>query len=196
MDGPAQRRARPGHAQRLGAPPLEGKEFAAYRAKADSETILGLGLAMRFPIGQYFEDKLVNLGQNRFAFRPQLGVVHNWGKWSAELTTEAGFFTDNDEFFNGNRLGQDPAYSADAHLIYTFRPGLWLATSIGYGGGGETAVNSASNDNRQSNLGWGVSLGLPITRAIGVKLAYIGTRTQVRTGLDSDTFLCAFSVAW
>ena len=28
--------------------------------------------------------------------------------WSAELTTQAWFFTDNDDFFNGKQLGQDP----------------------------------------------------------------------------------------
>jgi hypothetical protein len=60
-------------------------------------------------------------------FRPQFGVVHDWGKWSAELTTTASLFTDNDEFFNGERVEQAPLYSADTHLIYTFRPGLWLA---------------------------------------------------------------------
>jgi len=180
----------------FGAPPLAGKEFADYRAKTDSETIIGAGFVMQLPTGEYFDDKLINLGGNRFAFRPQLGVVHNSGKWSAELTTAAGFFTDNDEFFNGKRLEQDPVYTADANLIYTFRPGLWLAGSVGYGGGGTTTVNEVSNDNSQSNLGFGIGLGIPINRAIGVKLAYIGNRTQARTGLDADTFTCAVSVMW
>lgn len=178
----------------FGAPPLAGKEFAEYRAKADHETIVGMGLVLQLPTGQYYDDKLINLGNNRFTFRPQLGAVHNFGKWSAEITTQAWFLTDNNEFFNGKRLGQDPLYGVDAHLIYTFRPGLWLAGSVGYSGGGVTAVNGDSSDNRQSNLGFGVGLGIPITRAVGVKIAYIGTRTQVRTGLDSDTFTCAFSV--
>jgi len=178
----------------FGAPPLTGKEFAGYRAKADHETIVGLGLIVQLPTGQYYDDKLINLGNNRFAFRPQLGVVHNFGKWSAELTTQAWFFADNDDFFNGKRLRQDPILTADAHLIYTFRPGLWLAGSFGYGAGGVTAVNGVASDNSQSNLGFGFGLGIPISRGIGVKLAYIGTRTEARTGLDSDTFTCAVSV--
>jgi hypothetical protein len=143
-----------------------------------------------------FVDKLINLGNNRFSFRPQLGAVHNWGKWSAELTVAGMFFTDNNEFFNGKRLQQDPVYTADAHLIYTFRPGLWLASSVGYAGGGVTTVNGVSNDNNQSNVGWGLSLGLPISRAVGVKFGCIGTRTQVGTGQDTDTFACAISVMW
>ncbi len=180
----------------IGAPPLAGKEFAEYRAKADHETIVGAGLIVQFPTGQYYDDKLINLGNNRFAFRPQLGVVHNWGKWTAELTGQGWFFTDNNDFFNGKRLEQDPMYGADSHLIYTFRPGLWVSGSFGYAGGGETAVNGVSNNDNQCNIGWGLAVGLPISRAVGVKLAYIGTRTEVSTGMNSDTFLCAISVMW
>jgi hypothetical protein len=180
----------------IGAPPLAGKEFAEYRAQADHETIVGMGLVVQLPTGQYYDDKLINLGGNRFTFRPQLGAVHNWGKWSAELTAAGLFFTDNNDFFNGKRLEQDPIYGADAHLIYTFRPGLWLAGSFGYSGGGTTTVNGASNDNSQSNLGWGLALGLPLSRAVGVKIGYVGTRTEVGTGMDTDTFACAISVMW
>ena len=70
-----------------GAPPLEGKEFAAYRAKVDVETIFGAALVVHLPTGDYMSDKLINLGTNRFTFRPQFGVVHNRGKCSLELTT-------------------------------------------------------------------------------------------------------------
>lgn len=181
----------------LGAPPLAGKEFAEYRAtQTEHETIVGAGLVVQLPTGQYHADKLINLGGNRFTFRPQLGAVHNWGKWSAELTLAGVFYTDNNDFFHGKRLEQDPMYNADTHLIYTFRPGLWAAGSFGYNGGGLTTVNGVSSDNAQSNLGWGFSVGLPLSRAVGMKFGYIGTRTQVGTGMDSDTFISAVSVMW
>ena len=57
-------------------------------------------------------------------------------------------------------------------------------------------MNGNSNDNNQSNLGWGFALGLPINRAVGVKVGYIGTRTEVSTGMNTDTFLAAISVMW
>lgn len=179
-----------------GAPPLKGKEFAEYRAQADHETIVGAGLVVQLPTGEYFDDKLINLGSNRFTFRPQLGAVHNIGKWSMELTAAAWIYTDNDDFFNGKKLEQDPLYTADAHLIYTFRPGLWLGASLGYGGGSESTVNGVSGDDRQNNLGWGLGLGIPINRTLGVKVAYIGTRAHARTGMNTDTLSCAFSVMW
>lgn len=180
----------------VGAPPLTGKEFAEYRARTDRETIVGAGLVVQFPTGEYFDDKLINLGGNRFTFRPQFGVVHNVGKWSMEITTAAWLFTDNDAFFNGRHLAQDPLFTADGHLIYTFRPGLWASASVGYGLGGETIVDGAPSDNVLSNLGWGFALGIPINRSIGIKLAYVGTRAFARTGSNTDTLTCGLSVSW
>lgn len=128
--------------------------------------------------------------------RPQIGARHNWGRWTAELTAQIWFYTGNNDFFNGLQLEQAPLGTLDANLIYTFRPGLWAAASVGYAGGGTTTVNGASNDDRQSNLGFGFSVGLPLSRAVGVKLYYLGGRTEVHTGQNSDTFACALSAMW
>jgi hypothetical protein len=179
-----------------GAPPLEGKEYAAYRAETDVETIVGTGLVVQIPTGDYMDDKLINLGTNRFTFRPQIGVVHTRGKWSMEVTGAAWIFTDNDEFFNGNKLEQDPLYTFQGHLTHTFRPGLWATASAGYGYGGQSTVNGAEKDDRKENLAWALSLGYPITRQLGVKVAYIGTRTQESVGLDTDTIAVSFSIFW
>lgn len=179
-----------------GAPPLEGKEFAAYRAKVDVETIFGTALVVQLPTGDYMDDKLINLGTNRFTFRPQLGVVHNRGKWSVELTGVIWLYTDNDDFFNGNKHEQDPLYTFETHLVYTFRPGLWAATGAGYGYGGESTVNGVEKNDRRGNLAWALSLGYSITRQFGVKVAYLGTRTQEPVGQDNDSIAVGFSSFW
>ena len=180
----------------IGAPPLAGKEFAAYNAATTCEDIVGVGLLVRLPTGEYFDDKLINLGSNRYTFTPQFGWVHNQGKWSTELSGSVNFTTDNEEFFRGKTLEEDPYFVGQAHVSYTFRPGLWLTASTGYGLGGESSVNSVPADDPKGNFGWGLSLGIPINRAMGFKLAYIGTRTQEDTGADTDTFSLAFSMMW
>jgi hypothetical protein len=179
-----------------GAPPLEGKEFAAYRAKANVETIVGTALVVQFPTGDYMDDKLINLGTNRFTFRPQLGLVHNRGKWSLELTSAVWLYTDNNDFFNGNKLEQDPYYTIQTHLIYTFRPGLWTAASAGYGYGGISTVNGVEKNDRRENLAWALSFGFPITRQLGVKVIYLATRSQESIGKDTDSIGVAFSIFW
>ena len=180
----------------FGAPPLEGKEFAAYRAKVDIETIFGAALVAHLPTGDYMNDKLINLGTNRFTFRPQLGVVHNRGKWSFELTGSVWLYTDNNDFFNGNKLEQDPYYTIQTHLVYNFRPGLWASASAGYGYGGESTVSGVEKNDRRENLGWALSFGLPITRQLDVKFAYRAIRAQESIGQDSNDFGMAFSIFW
>lgn len=181
----------------FGAPPLKGKEFAAYRASvAHCETIVGVGLAVQLPTGHYRKDRLLNLGTNRFTFRPQLGVVHNRGKWSGELTASAWLFTDNDEFWDGNTIENDPLFTLQGHLVYTFRPGLWIASGVAYGSGLTTTVNGTNKHDQRENLLFGVSLGIPINRQLGFKIGYLGMRTQEDVGLDADTFVAAFSVLW
>jgi hypothetical protein len=179
-----------------GAPPLSGKEYVAYRSKVDVETIVGMGLVMRFPTGDYKKDKLINLGKNRFTFRPQLGASHIRGKWTAELTTDAAFYTDNNEFFNGNTLEQDPLYVVRTNLIHTFRPGFWASTGFGYQYGGENSVNGIGSNNRLQDIGWSFSLAYPINRSAGISVKYIGVRTQESTGLDTDTVIAGVSFAW
>ena len=179
-----------------GAPPLEGKEFAAYRAKTNVETIVGTALVVQLPTGDYMDDKLINLGTNRFTFRPQFGVVHNRGKWSLELTGAVWLYTDNNDFFNGNKLEQDPYYTIQTHLIYTFHPGFWTAASAGYGYGGKSTISGEEKNDLRENLAWALSFGFPITRQLGVKFIYLVTRSQESIGQDTDSIGAAFSIFW
>jgi len=179
-----------------GAPPLKGKEYAAYRAAQKVETIVGVGFSVQLPTGDYMDDKLINLGTNRYTFRPQLGVIHSRGKWSLETTGTVAFHTDNTDFFNGKKLEQDPLYTLQSHLIYTFRPGVWGSASGGYSYGKRSTVDGVEKDDRKEFLAWAFSFGFPISRHLGAKVAYIGTRTQESTGIDSDTVAVGFSAFW
>ncbi len=180
----------------MGAPPLKGAELAKYRATTPNETIIGSGLSVQAPLGEYYDDKLLNLGENRYTIRPELGVEHRRGKWLTELTGSAAFFTDNDDFWNGNRREQDMIYILQGHLAYTFRPGLWVSCGTGYGFGGESTINGTPKNDPKGNLVTGCSVGMPVTRSIGVKIGYLNSRTQEDTGSDSDTIAIATSMFW
>ena len=180
-----------------GAPPLEGKEFKEYRKSvADCETLVGAAIIVQLPTGDYSNDQLINLGTNRFTFRPQLGVVHQRGRWTYEVSGAVWMFTDNDDFWKGTEREQAPFYTIQGHLIYTFRPGLWLSSSVGYGYGAQNTINGDVKDDRGENLAFALAAGYSISRNMGFKLAYIGTRTQTDKGFDSDSVAVAFSVIW
>jgi Putative MetA-pathway of phenol degradation len=179
-----------------GAPPLNGKEFTNYRRTANSETIIGAALAVRLPTGDYDKNKLINLGKNRYSLRPQLGIQHTSGQWSAELTAEVAFFSDNDKFYNGNKLEQDHLYILHGHVMHNFRPGHWIALSAGIDHGGESNINGIEKDNQKRNTGWALTYAIPINRKSGVNIGYIQSKTHKDIGSDTDTFVVAFSRMW
>ena len=160
------------------------------------ETIVGAALTIRLPTGNYQEDKLINLGKNRFAFRPQLGIIHTRSKWTTELTGEVAFYTKNDAFFHGNTLEQKPLYIMHGHLIRTFKPGQWVAMSIGYDYGGENTLNGVDKDDKKQNFAWKLSYAHPINSSLGINIFYLGTRTHELTGSDYDTLSVNMAFVW
>ena len=180
----------------LGAPPLQGKDYAAYRRATERETIAGAGLAVHLPLGEYFDDKLLNLGGNRFIFRPELGVVHDWGNWSVELTGSVWLYTDNDDFFGGRRREQDPLYTLQTQLVYNFARGLWIAAGTGYGIGAESKIDDVRKDDESENIVWALSFGFPIVKRLAGKIGYIGSETLESTGADTNAISLGFVVSW
>ena len=63
----------------IGAPPLSGRRVRRIQGRSTKARQSWMGLEVQLPTGQYLNDKLLNLGTNRFTFRPQLGVVHRRG---------------------------------------------------------------------------------------------------------------------
>jgi hypothetical protein len=82
-----------------GAPALSVKDFASYH----QDLIIGASLQVTPPLGQYDDKKVVNLGNNRWSFKPELGISKALGPWTLELVPSAIFFTDTTDFFSAAR---------------------------------------------------------------------------------------------
>jgi Putative MetA-pathway of phenol degradation len=148
------------------------------------------------PFGQYYADRLLNVGSNRWAFKPDLGISQPIGPWSLELSGGAWFFTDNPHSFGGTRLAQDPIGTTQAHVGYTFLPGLWLAADATYYAGGRTTVNGIRNDDRQESTRVGLTLSLPIAKGYALKLAWTDTVTARLSGSGFTTYMVTFQITW
>ncbi len=159
-----------------------------------SKTVVGAGIAVTVPTGEYDKNKLINLGQNRFTIRPQMGVVHTRGAWSYEVTGSVFFFTDNDDYFKNRVQEQDPLYAIQSHVVYTFSPGMWTSLSAGYGWGGNTSIDKVSKDNEWDNFMTALSFGFPLSRTQSVKLNYLHAQTQNVTGSNTNTLSMGWSV--
>ena len=77
----------------LGGRALTPQEFA--RAPRAQPTIVGVSLAVAPPLGQYTGRKLINIGANRWAFKPEVGVSHALGRWTIEGYGGVVLFTTN-----------------------------------------------------------------------------------------------------
>jgi hypothetical protein len=179
-----------------GAPAIEAKDFAEHRAAQKRSTVVGVAVAVQVPLGEYFDEKLINLGTNRFIIRPQIGVVHNRGKWGFEFTGSTWVYTDNDDFFGGRKLENKPFYTVQGHIEYHFVPKFWLAGGLAFGIGAESTVSGDHKDDRRENLVYSVSVGYSITRNFGVKLGYLGTSALARTGTDFDSLIMSATFFW
>ena len=76
-----------------GAPALTLPEFADWQ----QDLIVGVSLRVSAPWGQYDDSRVVNIGANRWAFKPEVGVSKAVGPWTLEVTAAALLFTDNDD---------------------------------------------------------------------------------------------------
>lgn len=176
-----------------GAPALEPQEFRDYIQKEEERTVAGVACAVRVPLGEYNSDKLINLGEHRYSFQPQIGVVHTIGPWSFEATASLFAYTDNNNFFGGHRLEQDPLYAIQVHVVRTFQ-GWWLSAGSAYGRGGRTSIDGVEDDDIRSNLLYGVSGGLSIAANQSLNLMYIRQDALSKVGGDFHNVIVTWAI--
>ena len=176
-----------------GSPALTPQEFAKRRRRG---LIVGASLSVTAPASQYDKTKLVNLGTNRWAFKPELGISYPRKKWYFDFYGGVWFFTENSSFFPGQSMRrQDPLSSFQAHVSYNVRPRLWLALDGTWYGGGATEVNGGPPSGRQSNSRAGVTLSLPIRKSQSLKINFSRGAT-VRAGSNFTSLGVAWQFLW
>ena len=174
-----------------GGEALAPKEFSQRKPV----TIIGASVSIVVPTGQYDPVRLVNPGSNRWAFKPEIGISRTLHSWMLELDLGSWLFIQNSNFFQGQVREQAPIGSAQAHLSYTFRPGLWVALDGTYYTGGRTHINGVRSNDLQQNSRLGSTLALPLTRSQSLKLAYNRGAT-VRVGGNFTTFGITYQLRW
>src|SRR5262245_46182057 len=141
-----------------GAPAMTPQTNAAYRM----HTIVGASLTVAAPLGQYDHSKVLNLGSNRWAVKPEIGISRAVGRWIVEGMAGVWLFTDNTEFSGGSTREQEPIASVQGHLTYRFNRRVWLAGDANFYRGGRTTVDGVAHLDIQSNarVGWTFSWAL------------------------------------
>lgn len=174
-----------------GAPALSLPEFARYK----QDLLIGASVQVSAPLGQYDSDRLINLGNNRWFVKPDIGISRQWGDVTLELASGVTLFTDNDDFFGGQKLEQEPLYITQFHLTYNIVPGVWAALSGNYDFGGRTTVDGKKKDDFQKNARLGLTFALPVNRNNSIKL-YASTGVHTTVGNDYDLVGALWQYRW
>lgn len=175
----------------LGGPALTPAQFASRRPG----TVVGTSLTVVAPTGPADPDRLINIGTNRWGFKPEVGISQPIGQWFVEGSVGVWLFTDNDNFYGGTHREQDPIVTLQAHVSYTFRPRLWLAANMTYYEGGQSTLDGVPKDDRQSNARVGLTLAVPLSARNSLKLSWSEGATT-RIGGDFSSYAVAWQYAW
>src|SRR5664279_2786077 len=175
----------------LGSPVLSPKEFRLFQ----EHTVLGASIVISVPIGQYFPDKLINLGANRWGFKPEIGFSHREGRLYYEMYTGVWFFTNNNNFFKNSQLDQKPLFAFQAHIDYVFKSKMWVALNGGFAVGGQTTLNSVQRDDTQQNWRAGATFSVPLNVHQSLK-AMLNTGVATRAGQNYTAFTVVYQYIW
>ena len=182
-----------------GGPAMTVRDFQKWRQK----TIVGVSLRVVAPTGQYDPTKLINWGNNRWGFKPELGLSRRWGHWVVDAYGGAWFYTTNPEFFSKNQFNpgvskqtQAPIGAFEGHLSYDVKPRLWASFDGNFWFGGTTSLNGVENPSstlRSSRVGGTVSF--PVTKHQSIKLSY-SNGTYVKYGGDFQNVSVGWQYSW
>jgi len=183
----------------IGGPAMEPGEWVKWQQR----TLLGASLKIVIPVGQYDPTKLINLGSNRWAFKPELGFSHRHDHWILDAYGAGWFFTKNPEFFSHNPYfagtrsqTQAPIGIVEMHVSYDVRPRLWVSLDANFWYGGETTVSGVENPQTvQRSSRAGVTISIPLRARQSIKLGF-ADGAYARFGGDYRILSVAWQYSW
>ena len=124
-----------------------------------------MSLTVTAPTGLYHPNKILNLGSDRWSFKPEIALSHPFGpehKWEFDAYANSYFYTDNTSYHGREILQQQPLPGVEGHISYSFNDSLWASLDTRYSLRGTTLVNSVDQNNAQQNLILGTEINVSI----------------------------------
>ena len=176
-----------------GAPAVSLLEFA----KAPRRTILGASVTVLAPTGEFFPNKLINLGTNRWSFKPEFALSQPFReRWLLDAYGGVWFFTANNSFYPGAAIKtQEPIGTFQWHVSYNFTRQLWAAIDATYYFGGRTTIQGVEGNDLLSNSRAGGTLVVPVGKRHSVKLA-VSRGAIIRYGANFTTYSFGWQTGW
>ena len=175
----------------IGAPARGLADFI----RSEKETNVGLSFTMGVPSGQYDSNKLINLGANRWSFKPEVGLSHRRGRWIFEGALGWWYFSANKEPFAGATQEQSSIVSLQGHLSYNLPNRMWAGFDANFFSGGQTRIDGETTGDFFRNARLGATFAVPLGRRHSLKFNY-SSGFVTRTGTDFSAFSVAYQFIW
>jgi len=134
-----------------GGPALSVAQFESYKPTS----IVGVSLSITAPTGLYDSNKILNLGADRWSFKPEVALSLPFGpqqKWQVDAYANAYFYSDNTSYHGRQILRQEPLPGFEGHLSYSANDNVWISADTRYSFRGATLVNGVDQGNPQQNF--------------------------------------------
>jgi hypothetical protein len=176
-----------------GAPAMTPQQFA----KSPRRPIVGTSITIVAPTGQYGSERLINLGNNRWAFKPEVALSYPLGHgWLADMYGGVWMFTSNGSFYPGTAVRrQKPIGALQAHVSYSLSVKAWCAFDATWYAGGQPLVDDVPQGAPQRNSRVGATLVVPVASRHSIKVSW-STGVTDRFGTDFNTVSVGWQTAW
>ena len=180
---------------RLGVNLLGRAMTPAEFARRKPSTTLGVSVTVIMPTGTYDRTSLINVGSNRWTFKPEVGVEQPMGKWFTDLSAGVWIFGENTDYFGGRTLRQAALDIFQFHVGYVFRQNQWLALDGNYYSGGATSAGGATPIDSLDNSRYGLTFSQPVGSGLSAKVSW-SRWLSGRFGQKFSTLGAALQYLW
>ena len=161
---------------------------------------LDAAVLLAFPIGQYDDDKLVNMGLNRWYGRFALPFKYHFGVFSPgymtslEIIPSVWLFAENDDFI-GRKLKNNPLWQLEAHLTHDFTRSFFGSLDLLYRRGFQSEINGVEAGDELEVGNFGFTLNYQITDNFTMRTSY-SSNVFGDNDLDNSIIRIQFVYAW
>lgn len=138
-------------------------------------TALGVSLSVTAPTGRYDADKVLNLGSDRWSFKPEIALSVPFGreqKWQLDSYGNVYVFTDNTSYRGHEILRQAPLAGLEEHISYSVTERVWISFDTRYSFRGSTSVDGVDQNNRQQNVLVGGEMNVALDSRHSLQLGF------------------------
>lgn len=165
---------------------------------------IDLILDLSVPLGEYDNDEMVNIGQNRFWGRIGLPIIYQIGdtwapshRTTLEILPAVMIFADNDDSNSaGDTKSTDPGFTIGGHLTHDVSQAIWISLDASYYNFGDSKVNGRTI-NGKDFISVGAAIGTNLTNNLQFTVGYHSTiNDNGKNDIELGTFSASLVYYW